>query len=106
MTPEAIKRLQAIAAEVMKADADRLDDRIAGLEAENARLRAELASYHCTCGHSLLTGHHEDDCPHRTDPCHGCFRAPTKAEPTYDEECTGCRRFYGDQYATEKETEE
>ncbi|RAU21059.1 hypothetical protein CU669_14985 [Paramagnetospirillum kuznetsovii] len=30
--------------------------------------------------------------------CSGCVRAPTEAEPTYDEECNGCRRFYGDLY--------
>lgn len=33
------------------------------------------------------------------DDCTGCARAPTPEEPTYDEECMGCSRFYGDLFA-------
>ena len=40
------------------------------------------------------------------EDCTGCAMAPTEDEPTYDEECMGCRRFYGDLFTTEKDTEE
>jgi hypothetical protein len=34
------------------------------LTAERDALNAELATFYCTCGQSLLTGHHEDGCPY------------------------------------------
>jgi hypothetical protein len=39
-------------------------DRLAELAIECDALKAELATFYCDCGQSLLSGHHEDGCPH------------------------------------------
>jgi hypothetical protein len=36
--------------------------------------------------------------------CTGCAMAPTEGE-NYHYDCMSCRRFYGDLYVTERETE-
>lgn len=65
MTDTGIKSLLRYAIERLQPDSLILAAITRSALEEIERLEAELSSYHCTCGHSLLTGHHEDDCPHR-----------------------------------------